>query len=293
MVYKKTRMPGLIILCTLVLFASSALAKVEVNKLCTPEKGKAIFVSQELGANNNPGTKDKPLKNIDKAITQALPGDTILVAEGVYSGTFGIGYLVSDKPLKLYGGFSKDFSERDVLKHPTLFQPDNASGSKARKPLLSFTKEIDGVVIDGFVFDMGERNSYSSQEGKPDGVETGMLLLPPQKEAGQNPTVTEPRMSIASAAAGGDILIRNNVFVNGANFAIQAGIRSGTFKVINNVFVSNRMAAIEIYGTCPNKGGPKSLTLCGNVEIAYKYYPIFLEPFKGLPGHGLRHPGDD
>ena len=105
----------------------------------------------------------------------------ILVAEGTYSGTFDIGYLESDKPVKLYGGFSSDFSERDVVGHPTLFQPDNASGGKSRKPLLRFTRAVDGLVVDGFIFDMGERNSYDAAEGKPEGVATGMLTAAAQE----------------------------------------------------------------------------------------------------------------
>jgi len=274
----------------LLLSASFAWAEADLDKLFNPNAGTAIFVSKASGKNKNPGTKDAPLKNIDKAIKRAGPGDTILVAEGTYGGTFGIGYLESDKPLKLYGGFSTDFSTRDIIKYPTIFQPDNKSGAKARKPLLRFTRKIDGVVIDGFIFDMGERNSYSPQDGKPDGVETGMLLLPPKKAPGQKPTVTESCLSIPSAAAGGNVVIRNNVFVNGAKFGIQAGLRSGALKIINNVFVANRMAAIEVYGTCRSKGGPKAMSKCGNVEIAYNTILFSWSRVKDFQdmGYGIR-----
>lgn len=208
-----------------------------------------IHVSISTGKNKNPGTQAEPMKNIDKAINKAQPGDTILVAEGVYSGTFSVGYIKTEKPLILQGGYAADFSARDINKHPTLFQPDNKSGAKSRKALLTLAKNIDGMVIDGFVFDMGMRNSYSPDEGKPEGVATGRLLLPPKKAKGDNVTVTEQCLFIAPGNKGGSVTITNNIFINSAKFAIQGGFPKGQLKITNNVFVSNRMAAIEIWGT--------------------------------------------
>jgi len=210
--------------------------------------GATLHVSPE-GKNSNAGTADAPKKNIDKAIAKAKAGDTILVAEGTYSGTFNIGYMTIDKPLTLQGGYSPDFSSRDVIAHPTIFQPDNKSGAKARKALLTLKGTIDGTVIDGIIFDMGTRNSYSPDEGKPEGVETGMLLLPPKKADGENATVTEQCITIAAGNKGGYIKIINNVFLNSAKFGIQGGIPTGTITIKNNVFVSNRMAGIEVWGT--------------------------------------------
>ncbi len=239
------------------LFASPALAE------------KTWHVSKTTGKNKNDGSKDKPLKNIDKAVKKAKAGDTILVAEGVYSGTFNIGYVEFKVPVKLYGGYATDFSSRDPIAHPTVFQPDNKSGAKSRKALFQWKSgsKTQGVVIDGFVFDMGMRNAYSTKKGKPDGVETGMLLLPPAKEPGQKATVTEPCVSFRSGSKGGDITISNNVFANCASFGVQAAFRKGYVKVTNNVFVSNRMAAIEVFGTCPRPSGkPKAQSKCGQVE---------------------------
>jgi hypothetical protein len=211
--------------------------------------GDTIHVSISNGKNSNAGTKEAPMKNIDKAISKAKAGDKILIAEGVYSGTFNIGYITLDKALELYGGYSTDFSERNVVEHPTAFQPDNKSGGKSRKAILTLSGVIDGTVIDGFIFDMGMRNSYSPDEGKPEDVETGMLLLPPKKARGDNVTVTEQCLSIAAGNKGGNITIRNNAFLNGAKFAIQGGIPNGHISIVNNVFVSNRMAAVEVWGT--------------------------------------------
>ena len=255
-----------------------------------PLMSKTLYVSKANGNNSNPGTREQPLKNIDKAVKVAQPGDTINVAGGTYSGTFDIGFIDCNKAVKLIGSFSPDFSARDIKKYPTVFQPDNKSGARSRKALLRFSGDVDGIVVDGFVFDMGMRNAYHDKDGKPAGLETGMLLLPPQKMTGQAATVTEACLTIPSSAKGGNVLIRNNVFVNSAKFGIQAGLRDGTFKILNNVFIANRMAALEIYGTCRSTGGPKTLSLCGEVEIAYNTILFSWSRTKELldMGYGIR-----
>ncbi len=249
-----------------------------------------IYVSKAKGSNKNAGTKESPVQEIDKAIALAKAGDEIRIAGGVYSGTFGIGYLETAKPLKIYGSFDEGFATRNIVKTPTLFQPDNASGGKARKAFLKFTKNVDGTVVDGLVFDMGFRNSYSPAEGKVPGVPTGRMLRATERPASGNSTAEEPIIQFVSACTGGDVTITNCVFANGASFGLQAGHRKGTLRVINNVFVGNRMAAIEIFGTCASTGGPGTMSLCGDVEIANNTILFTwsrLKDFKDM-GYGIR-----
>ncbi len=249
-----------------------------------------IHVSKTNGKNSNPGTRESPVQEIDKAIALAKAGDEIRVAGGVYSGTFGIGYLESSNPIKLFGSFDEGFSKRDIVNTPTVFQPDNASGGKSRKAFLKFTKNVNGTIIDGIVFDMGLRNAYSSNDGMVPGVPTGRLLRSTEKPPNGNSTAEEPIIQFASACTGGDVTITNCVFANGASFGLQAGHRKGTFRVLNNVFVGNRMAAIEIFGTCASTGGPGSLSLCGDVEIAHNTILFTwsrLKDFKDM-GYGVR-----
>ncbi|OGF63693.1 MAG: hypothetical protein A2Y62_09480, partial [Candidatus Fischerbacteria bacterium RBG_13_37_8] len=256
----------------------------------TPLFAGTLYVSKAKGENKNPGTKESPVQEIDRAITLATAGDEIYIAGGIYSGTFSIGYLESDKPLKIYGSYDETFATRDIVKTSTVFQPDNASGAKSRKAMLKFTKAVDGTIIDGIVFDSGERNAFSPKEGIIEGLDTGRMLRSTEKPATGNSTVEEPLIQIVSAAQGGDVTVQNCVFINGASFGLQAGHRSGTFRVLNNVFVGNRMAAIEIYGTCPNKGGPKALSLCASVEIAHNTILFTwsrLKDFKDM-GYGIR-----
>ena len=250
----------------------------------------AVYVSQARGSNQSPGTKEKPVKEIDRAVAIAAAGDTIHIAGGIYTGTFGIGYIESDKPLKLTGSYDETFSTRDIVETPTVFQPTNEAGGKARKAFLKLTKAIDGTLIDGIVFDMGYRNAYSPKDGLVAGLDTGRLLRSTERPASGNSTVEEPILQVVSAAQGGDLTIRNCVFVNGSSFAIQAGLRQGTFRILNNVFVGNRMAAIEVYGTCAAKGGPGTTPDCGTVEIANNTILFSWSRLKDLldMGYGIR-----
>ncbi len=233
------------------------------------EEAKILYVSISSGSNKNEGTKDSPLKNIDKAIEVANPGDIIYIAEGRYAGKFGIGFLECDKPIKMYGSWDKNFNSQDVVKHPTRFQPDNESASKSRKDLLSFTKDVDGTVIDGIVFEMGERNLYSTDKGVVEGL-GGRLMYPNEKpKTGGYSTVQKCCIAFGTSCTGGDVTISNCVFVNSAYFAIEGGHRSGKFTIRNNVFVANRFGAIEIFGTCAGSNQPKDMVSCGEVEIAY------------------------
>lgn len=252
--------------------------------------GKKLYVSISSGSNKNPGTIDAPLKNIDKAIKLSQIGDEIYIAEGTYMGTFNIGYLESNKPLIMFGSWDVDFTAQDIVNHPTVFQPDNASGGKSRKALLSFTGNVENTLIDGIVWDSGERNLYDPKKGIVEGVEGGLLRLPTQPLTGFNSTVGEPLISFKSASRGGNITIQNCVFVNGASFGIQAGLFTGTFKVLNNVFVANKMASIEIYGTCAGSNQKANMIACGEVEIAYNTILFSWSRLKDMldMGYGIR-----
>lgn len=231
--------------------------------------GRVLYVSISSGSNRNDGSSTSPFKNIDKAIAVANPGDEIRIAGGIYMGTLNVGFIECDKPVRLFGSFDEAFTKQDIVSHPTVFQPDNESARTSRKTLLKFTKDVAGTVLDHLVFDMGERNAYHAKEGIVEGVEGGRLLPPTEKPPVGYPTVGEPCVQFVSATTGGDVIVQHCVFVNGSSFALQAGHRSGTFTVKNNVFIANKMAAIEIYGTCASTGGPNTMSKCGEVEIAY------------------------
>jgi len=227
-----------------------------------------LYVSKQKGNNKNDGSKGAPLKNLDKAIEVAAPGSTIYVAGGIEMGTLNIGFIESDKPVKIYGSYDEEFTTQDIVHHPTVIQPDNESARSTRKAVMKFTRDVAGTVLDHLVFEGGNRNAYHVKEGIVEGIEGGRLLPSTERPPVGYPTVDEPLLQFVSATTGGDVTIQHCAFINGASFALQAGHRSGKFTVSNCVFVGNRMAAVEIYGTCASTGGPKTLSLCGDVEIA-------------------------
>ena len=81
------------------------------------------YVSKDTGSNRGDGSKDKPYKNLQKAIDVAQEGATIYVAEGNYFGMLDAGNININKCLKIYGGYNTDFSQRDILKYRTMVQP--------------------------------------------------------------------------------------------------------------------------------------------------------------------------
>jgi len=250
--------------------ATGKSSETKTGSTATPQPGgkKVLFVTNVSGSNRNDGSKSAPFKNIDKAINVAQPGTEIWIAGGVYMGTLNVGFIESDKPVKLYGSFDEEFGVQNLALHPTVIQPDNESARSTRKAVLKFTRDVAGTVIDHIVFDGGERNAYHPTDGIVDGIEGGRLMPPTEKPKDKNPTVGEPLLQFVSATTGGDVTIQNCVFTNGASFALQAGHRSGKFTVRNNVFAGNKMAAVEIYGTCASTGGPNTMSNCGEVEIA-------------------------
>jgi hypothetical protein len=231
-----------------------------------------FYVSKEKGDNQNSGTsKQSPFKNLESALKTAKAGDRIFVAQGNYTGLRDKGYLEAPQPVELLGGYSSDFAVRDVIKYSSTIIPGRESGESGRRPLLSILNVPAGsnFILDGFVFDRGEQNAYSPKDGLIDGL-GGRLLYETEKPATGPSTVAEPIICFTNkvnAKIEGNLTISNCVFLNG-HFAIQGGFKKGTVKIINNIFIANKMAAIEIYGIGGKKGPRGPIAKDGHVEIA-------------------------
>ena len=234
-------------------------------------EGKTIYVSATTGSARADGlSPDKPLKDLQKAIDLAEENDQILVAEGNYLGNMDRGYIENGKfadathePgkfISIYGGYSTDFSERDVIRHITKIQPYNQKFTaplmniNARRPY-GYKGPVGTVVIDGFTFDLGENNRYfvknvkEEATGTPnEGVLTGRFVEPDA-----NPSLPLEGFSSGDEYAlhmdvEGNVRISNCVFVNCRDYGISALMGKGHMEVCNNVFVSCRYSACQVKG---------------------------------------------
>ena len=208
-------------------------------------------VSISNGKNKNPGTPEAPLKNIWKAIEKAKPGDMILIAEGNYPGKMSCGWINLDKPVSLIGGYSPDFSARDVLKYRTMLRPSNAQNTtKPTYGTLTINTRKFGpnsnILIDGIIFDHTAANSYHPVKGKPNGFKDGMLTIPPAKGNTKYPSIDK---YLIYAQTDGQLVIQNCLFLNGCSYAIIVAQYSGNVRILNNVFIGNRMMGADVRST--------------------------------------------
>lgn len=236
-------------------------------------QGKTFYVSASTGSARADGlSPTSAMKDLQKAINAAADDDVILVAEGNYLGSMDCGYIESGrfgnaqqasdrgKFISIYGGYSPDFSERDVIKYVTKLQPRDQKFSaplmniNARRPY-GYEGPVGNVVIDGLVFDLGENNIYCVANvdleitGTPnEGVLTGRFV-----ELGASPQCpTEGFMNGDEYGlhmdVEGNVRIANCIFVNCRDYGISALMGKGHIEICNNIFISCRYAACQVKG---------------------------------------------
>ena len=252
--------------------AASGSQAASVSATPAAPAGKTYYVSVSTGKARADGlSAENAMKDLQKAIDAAEDGDQILVAEGNYLGNLDRGYIQvgqfgnaqndRGKFLSFYGGYSPDFTERDVIKHITKFQPTDQKFTaplfniNARRPY-GYTGPVGTVVVDGFVFDLGENNRYfvpninEEATGTPnEGVLTGRFIEPDAQ-----PTL--PSVGFSSGDeyglhmdVEGNVRVANCVFVNCRDYGIQALMGIGHIEVCNNVFVACRYSACQVKGS--------------------------------------------
>ena len=254
--------------------SSSSTVSGALNKVASSlpaGKGKTYYVSATTGSARADGlSADTPLKDLQKAIDLAEDNDEILVAEGNYLGNMDRGYIECGKFgnathdlgkfISIYGGYSTDFKERDVIKHVTKIQPTSQKfiaplfNINARRPN-GYTGPMGTVVIDGLVFDMGENNLYCAanvdddRTGTPNkGVLTGRFIEPDGAPA-------VPKVGYANGDeyglhmdVEGNVRVSNCIFVNCRDYGIAAMMGKGHMEISNNIFIACRYASCQVRG---------------------------------------------
>lgn len=210
----------------------------------------ALYVSLERGSARGAGTKEAPVKDIQKAIDLAPNGGVVCVAEGNYLGTLDRGWIeIKGKYVSIIGGFNHDFTERDPLKYVTKIQPTTQQRGTIGMGLLMLECTSDmskSMLIDGIFFDLGNYLEYCIADptdprwGCPEGCETGRV----------KPISTPPNSAIRSIGGkfSGQLTIRNCMFTNSSFYGILLMNMGGNWEICNNVFVSNIYASCEVNG---------------------------------------------
>ena len=273
--------------------SSSSSSNASAGAVSTGNNGNVWYVSQTTGSNRNDGSREKPLKNLQKAIELASSGDVIRVAEGNYYGMLNSGNIKIDKGLSIFGGWSPDFSERDILGHRTYVQPtatSNGSASGQGTIQINVMQRGTLVELDGLIIDRGNSIAYNPRgEGQPEGVETPMMQ--PIGTAGigapgvpeESVSTTETAMIYIQTGAMCDLTVRNCALINGPNFGI-IGTTNNTKIIIDNcIFVNIRMAAVELRGGSPSINSETQFT---NNTILFTWSR--LKDF-GDMGYGFRY----
>jgi hypothetical protein len=192
-------------------------------------KGRAWFVRE--GAKGGDGSREKPFKDPWQALAKVQAGDSVHVAEGEYFGKLKTGRWKIGKPyVALIGGYDAQFHERNPWKHPTrLYSPESYKGQRSGY-VIEGEDDHTGAVVDGFVFDRATDNHYKANG-----------------DLDQDNSEKDPHLWLSKPGC----VVRNNLFVNGAEGAIR--ISSGN-TMENNIILNHFSHAVQVqrgFGNAP------------------------------------------
>ena len=210
--------------------------------------GKVYYVSLERGSARAEGTKDAPMRDVQKAIDKAANGDVIRIARGNYLGNLDRGWIeIKGKYVSLEGGCIQPSVEQRGTIGQGLLMIEATSDRNSR------------IIIDGLFFDLGLVHEYAKADptderfGCPEGCETGRIM-----PVGNPPNKTT---RLIGGKVAGKLIIRNCMFLNASFNAIIMTNMGGDWEIYNNVFVSNLYASCEINGGLNQNTGAHQSTV--------------------------------
>jgi hypothetical protein len=219
-------------------------------------QGRDWFV--RAGASGGDGSKDKPFKDPWQALEKVEAGDSVHVAEGEYLGKLKVGrWKIETTNIALVGGYNKDFTERNPWKYPTrLYSPADVKANKGGYTIEG-VDDHSGAIVDGFIFDKKTNNQYEKD---------GDLMY----------SESDKSEHIWFARPG--CIIRNNVFLNGAEGALRV---AGGQTVENNIFINH------VYRTVKAERGFGGTFVFKNNTVLFSWDPIKFGKGGGANGHLL------
>ncbi len=188
------------------------------------------------------GTKEKPSKDLGIISALLEPGDRVLIAAGSYTGRSESGADTVLVPVEILGGYSDDFSKRDPWgAHQTVFTGSRASvnfntGTRLSISTAKYSSALKPIahkiVVDGILFDMGPRNTYTSE---------AEVLIKRKGSGGTVPTPDSPALGITTGQKS-EILVQNCIVTNAASsqgaFTLAPG-KAAKVVVKNNASINN------------------------------------------------------
>lgn len=174
---------------------------------------KEIYVSRNTGDDENPGTKEKPRKQLWKVWDMLEDGDIVRVAEGIEWGEQKAGVMPQiTKSVTFEGGWKQDFSERNPFKYLTIITAGFDRQGSTKEVFRCEDRKLN-VTIDGFMIDRGGGNAYYSEgemgankkiEGHIDTSPFGYRNIN-RKVSGSDPSIE---------LIGQTMTVRNNIIIN-------------------------------------------------------------------------------
>lgn len=259
---------------SLVLVAAPAAAE-DYVVLVAPRDSPAGEVAQKLADDKTTfwfAKLHKALEKVGGLLAQGQHTCTVKVAQMSETGAAGAGtWKVPpiNNPratLKLLGGWSSDWSQRDPFKFPT----ELVTSEGRADPILSFSPKsaLQEIVISGFVFDAAPSNKYDAK--------TNSLLKASSR--------TIPLLGFAMVSTR-HLVVADNVFLNSAHKAFDPYISPADKDVvvdIQNNFFLNNVIPMKLSPALSKGNTVKAMNLKNNSFIAN--WPFNPDPTSGNVG---------
>lgn len=168
------------------------------------------------------GSISNPFGDPWEALAKCNAGDHIHVTEGKYYGRQDSGYWVIPFPrVELYGGYDKQFKERNPWQHLTelLWKKDSKNRPNSNNRITGAPGDHSGAVIDGFVIDMDDQNFHSGDDGVKEPFQPTPVELQHPGCVIRNNVVINATADAIRIRAG--VTVENNLVVNTVNWGIS------------------------------------------------------------------------